>query len=138
MSPSDPLEAFVELVLSNLKKNGFPANAVAFSQDKLYESASRQGFSFQKVRDRLHDLGVVSELKGDKLVFSQALDEAPDLQSMASKAQSIFERMDPKEREQLMDYAKSMDPDQLKKMQEMFEQLGPDEKRRLWENFAKR
>ncbi len=139
MSQSNEFDTFVDLVLRNLSKNGFPTNAVSFSQDKLYESAARQGFSFNKVRERLREKGVESELKGDKVVFSQApTEDAWDMAAMASKAQEILSQMDPAERDRLLDFAKSMQPDERQKMRDMFDGLGSEEKQKLWEQFQKR
>ena len=55
---NDALERFVASIATNLQKNGFPSRSVAFSLERMYESAAAKGLSFNKVLEVLAEHAV--------------------------------------------------------------------------------
>lgn len=71
-SEDEALARFVENVVGNLAKNGFPERRVAFPIDRLYESAYAKGVNFNKVLDALFARGIAHEKTPEKVVFHPA------------------------------------------------------------------
>lgn len=71
---SDPdqvaLELFVDTVVSNLEKNGYPGRRVSFPIERLYESAYAKGVNFNKVLELLAARGIGHEKTPEKVVFA--------------------------------------------------------------------
>jgi hypothetical protein len=137
---ADAFFEFVSLVKKNLGKNGFPANAVSFSLDRMYEEAEKRGFSFNKVRDVFRTEGVDSVLEGDKVVFRMATPPGMsenDFSEMSTLAKNMLERMSPEERSKLMDAVKNMDPAAMESARQQWETMSPEEKRRAMESMKR-
>jgi hypothetical protein len=139
---------FAALVLSNLKKNNFPNQSVAFQLDPLYESAHKKGVHFNKVRDLLNEQGIKSEIVGSKVVFSalnQDLDQLPDgslEESMQDpnfmeKALNFLSQMDPSYLESLGDLVPNGDKEQIKEGLKKFLDLTPDQRKSVLEMAQK-
>jgi hypothetical protein len=139
MSQSQALDDFVRTILRNLDKNGYPARSVAFPLEKMYESASARGFSFNKIRDILKEHGIVTELTEHRVIFSPAAAEAPDLdvQNIAEAAQQILQSMSMDERTRLEEMMRSMDPGQMQQVQQHWEAMPEEEKQRLIAHMKK-
>mgnify|MGYP000911122472 CR=1 FL=1 len=52
----DALSKFVENVVQNLEKNGFPHRRVAFPLERMYESAAAKGTRLRACPDRCRGL----------------------------------------------------------------------------------
>ena len=140
MTEISGLEAFVEVVLRNLEKNGFPLNPVSFPLEKMYETASLRGFSFNKVRDSLRERGIDTELDGERVVFSQKApspDEA-DLEKMSAVAEQILQNMSPEQQAQITRMMQDMSPETLAMMREQWETIPSTEKTRMMEDITKK
>jgi hypothetical protein len=70
------LEQFVQTVIDNLHKNGFPEHRVAFPLDRMYERADAKGLSFNKVLDALAALGIAHDKTTEKVIFRSTAHEA--------------------------------------------------------------
>lgn len=68
----EALARFVENVVGNLEKNGFPGRRVAFPIDRLYESAYAKDVNFNKVLDLLAARGIAHEKTPEKVIFLEA------------------------------------------------------------------
>lgn len=132
MTQTSAFDDFVELVLKNLNKNGFPEKAVSFPLEKMYETASEKGFSFNKVRDALKLKQIHSEISGDRVIFTQESPEedAFDLSKMAEVAQKMFQNMSPEQQAQISQMMQNMDPAEMEKIKQQWEQMPADEKAR--------
>ncbi len=135
---TNPVQDFAEVVVRNLNKNGFPANAVAFALEPLYEKASERGFSFNKVREELKAQGIESKIEGEKIIFTKiAAAEAPmDFGNMASMAQDLLSRMSPQQKERIMEMAKNMRPEDMAQMKEMWEKMPEEEKMKAMKDLG--
>lgn len=133
MTDVSALDDFLGLVLKNLEKNGFPGKSVSFPLEKMYETASQRGFSFNKVRDALKERNIASEISGDRVVFRQEADESDmfDMAKMAEAAQKMFESMPPEQREKISQMIQNMDSDEIAKIKDQWDQMPADEKARV-------
>ncbi|MBC7530571.1 MAG: hypothetical protein H7318_03270 [Oligoflexus sp.] len=129
---STPLQDFTNLVHSNLEKNGFPDKSVSFPLEKMYESASERGFSFNKVRDELREMEVLSEIVGDRIVFTkQSLPDFGadfDMSKMAEMAQQMLAKMSPEQQAQITQMMQNMSSEQMAGMREHWENMPSEEK----------
>ena len=66
------MEAFIELMMKNLTKNGFPNKRVSFGLERLYELADDRDLSLNKVLDELVARGVAHNKTNEKIIFHQA------------------------------------------------------------------
>lgn len=139
MSQTQALDEFVRTILRNLEKNGYPERSVAFPLEKMYESASQRGFSFNKVRDILKEQGIVTELTENRVIFSPAGPETPgfDLQSMAEVAQQVLQNMSLDERTRLEEMMRTMDPSQMQQVQQQWEAMPEEDKQRLIDHMKR-
>ncbi len=127
----DPkLLEFVSLVEKNLEKNGFPANTVTFPLEKMYASASQRGFSFNKVRDLLQQKGVVSEITGERILFSQHLDSEADLEmfDMQSVMQQILQKMTPEQQAEVASMMQNVPSENIEQMKQQWDLMSATEK----------
>jgi hypothetical protein len=139
-NPDSVFSEFIETVMRNLGKNGFPENAVSFPMERMYEEADKRGFSFNKVRDHLRGRGVESELVNDKVVFraaSQDQSGEPDFGGMRAAAEKLLGKLSPDDREKLMKMVRDMSPDQMEAARKQWESMSPAEKQRVVDDMSK-
>lgn len=136
----DPLAAFVEHVMRQLTKNGFPKRPVAFPIERMYESAAAKGVSFNKVLDALAERGVTHEKTPEKVVF------LPPATAPALADPSAFAGLDPSmfaglSKEQLLTAAQTamnqMGPEQLATVRAMLEGMTPEQQAQMVEQAKK-
>ncbi len=132
-------DEFFQLTMRNLKKNGFPANAVSFSMDRMYEEADKRGFSFNKVRDHLRQNGIESELVNNKVVFRSVVMQSndPEMAEMQSAAQQLLSKLSTEDREKLLKMVRDMSPEQMETAQKQWESMSADEKKRVVQEMGK-
>lgn len=137
-SSSDVLTAFVDSVVAQLTKNGYPERRVAFAIERMYESASAKGLSFNKVLEVLAQRGIAHEKTSEKVIFAPA--------EAAPAFRAAFEQLDPAmlagmSQEQLLAAAQAMmqqmDPDQLAALRAMCEGMTPEQQAALFEQARK-
>ncbi len=128
MSESLGLDDFTNLVLRNLEKNGFPEKAVSFPLEKMYETASQKGFSFNKVREALKLKDIESEISGERVIFSRKAPAADmfDMSKMAEAAQQMFQNMSAEQQAQITQMIQSMNPEEIAKIKNQWAEM-PDE-----------
>lgn len=114
------IDEFLQLVLKNLEKNGFPEKAVSFPLDKMYESASRRGFSFNKIRTLLQEQKISTELTTEHVIFRIAAESSETDPFAAMAEDSELANM-------AQEMLRNMSQEQLKQMQEMMAQLKPED-----------
>jgi hypothetical protein len=129
-SPNDALAAFVDRVVAQLTKNGYPERRVAFPIERMYESAAAKGLSFNKVLEVLAERGIAHEKTPEKVVFAAAevAHPSPAAGALAGFDPAMFAGMS---QEQLLAAAQvamqQMDPDQLAALRAMIEGLTPEQ-----------
>ncbi len=139
-NPESVFLEFIETVMRNLGKNGFPDSAVSFPMERMYEEADKRGFSFNKVRDHLRGRGVESELVNDKVVFRAAAQEQsgePDFGGMRVAAEKLLGKLLPEDREKLMKMVRDMSPDQMEAARKQWESMSAAEKQRVVDDMSK-
>ncbi|MBN2529740.1 MAG: hypothetical protein JXR76_25340 [Deltaproteobacteria bacterium] len=60
---------FVQTVIDNIKKNGFPEKRVAFGLERLYEAAEKKNINLNKVLGTLDDIRIAHEKTPEKIIF---------------------------------------------------------------------
>jgi hypothetical protein len=136
----DQLTAFVDRLLAQLTKNGYPERRVAFAIERMYEAADKKGLSFNKVLEVLAERGIAHEKTPEKVIFSSAQTEhvVPD--------SGAFPGFDPAQlagmsQEQLMAAAQAamqqMGPDQLAALRAMLEGMTPEQQAEMVEQLRK-
>ncbi|MBN2718166.1 MAG: hypothetical protein JXX14_20140 [Deltaproteobacteria bacterium] len=60
---------FVQSVIDNIKKNGFPGKKVAFGLEKLYEAAEKKSINLNRVLDTLDSIQIAHQKTPDKIIF---------------------------------------------------------------------
>ena len=143
---------FVQTVIDNVKKNGFPDKKVAFPLEQLYAAAERKGISFNKVLDTLDEILIAHEKTPEKIIFYPK-DQAPSpetpanpMDAFAQMAPDLIGNMDPSEMGKMSisemaaaagKMMQNMSPEQLKSIQEMYANMSDDERAELMENAKK-
>ncbi len=135
----DAIQLFSELVIKNLKKHGFPENSVSFPIDKMYEESDSRGFSFNRVRELLSSQGILSELDGSRVVFTQQLEHAeqPSEADMMSAVQSMLGNMSAEKRDKLIEMVQSMSPGMVENIRKQWEAMSEEEQSGLMEQVKK-
>lgn len=136
---NDALERFAATIADNLRKNGFPERSVAFSLERMYESAAAKGLSFNKVLDLLAERGVAHEKTPEKVIFTRPAPVAPPAADpFAGMDFSALENMSP---EQMMEAAsqaaQQMSPEQLQALQSLVGNMSPEQMQALMEQAKK-
>ena len=116
---ADVMSEFQDNLINQLQKNGFPEKAVAFPLEALFESASRKGFSFNKIRDRLSAVGIETELEDTRVVFRAALPPSTSAQSDGSEALGFDAAA--------ADVLANISPEQMKTFRDMVSKVSPSE-----------
>jgi len=110
-------QKFYELILNNLKTNGFPEKKVSLPLEKLYEAADKKNVNLNKVLEKIEKEGIKIEKTLDKILFSMQLND------MQKNAMDMLGKMDPTELENIKEKVASMDPTErdalLQKAKEM-------------------
>jgi hypothetical protein len=159
-SPENKFNDFVEKVLKNLHKNGFPEKKVAFPLEKMYEAADDTDISFNKVLDTLKAQGIDHIKTPEKIIFSKHAEPAysgmpgldginPDMFSNLNPDMlkgfnpdmlkginlDMFKGMD---MSKLMSMAsemmKNMTPEQMEAVKKQYENMSDEERREMLEN----
>ena len=139
-SPNDPLAAFVDRVVAQLAKNGYPERRVAFPLVRMYESADAKGLSFNKVLEVLAERGIGHEKTPEKVIFAPAAvaPAVPGAGAFAGFDPAMFAGMS---QEQLIAAAQAamqqMGPDQLAALRAMFEGMTPEQQAAMLEQARK-
>lgn len=136
---NDTLVAFVDRVVAQLTKHGYPERRVAFPIERMYESAAAKGLSFNTVLDVLRERGIAHEKTPEKVVFAPAEAEAslPGLEGfdpamlagmsqeqMLAAAQAAMQQMDPEQIAAVRAMLEGMTPEQQAAMIEQARKLG--------------
>jgi hypothetical protein len=99
------LSAFIEQLMKNLHKNGYPARRVSFGLERLYEAADAKGLSLNKALDLLRAQGVDHSKTNEKIIFFPT--PAPEVEAaegggdFLAQAQAMMAGMGPEELEGL-------------------------------------
>ena len=138
-TPNDALTAFVDTVVAQLTKNGYPERRVAFPIERMYESADAKGLSFNKVLEVLAERGIAHEKTPEKVIFAPVASRDPaaafggldpaafagmSQEQMLAAAQAAMQQMDPEQLAALRAMVEGMTPEQQAEMIEQAKKLG--------------
>jgi len=128
---------FIVKIMETLSNHGFPEKKVALSLDKLYESASNKGLSFNRVLEFLKEKGIDHEKTTEKIIFLERQPEAEVVQVEANNplndimgmASGMFGNMNLTD---MMSKAStlinSMTPEQKAAIQNLYQGMSEEEK----------
>ena len=137
-STDDVLAAFVDSVVAQLTRNGYPERRVAFAIERMYEAANSKGLSFNKVLEVLAERGIAHEKTPEKVIFVPAQVAAPAAHPFTGFDPAMFAGMS---QEQLLAAAQAamqqMDPEQLAAVQAMLEGMTPEQQAAMIEQARK-
>ncbi|MCP4600266.1 MAG: hypothetical protein GY847_07000 [Proteobacteria bacterium] len=141
---------FVQTVIDNIKKNGFPDKKVAFPIEKLYDAADKKDLNFDKVLEILDEFQIVHVKTPKKIIFyaknsepmvevSPETKDAPHpMDTFVNMDQSVLQGMDPSEMmataAQMM---QNMNPEQLESAKKMYENMSDEDRAQLMEQAKK-
>ena len=150
MSENSVLNEFIDNVIKNLHKNGFPENKVAFPLEKMYEAADEKELSFNTVLAELEKQDIVHEKTPEKIIFSKKqpqpanaagpggfdFSKLGDLGGLGDLAGGInpdmFKGMDmSKVMSMAQEMMKNMSPEQMAAVKEQYENMSEDEKKAM-------
>ena len=138
---------FVQTVIDNIKKNGFPQKKVSFPLEQMYEVAEKNNVSFNKVLETLNSIQIDHEKTPDKIIFfpkkvdpaesSSKIKNTPlmpdidpsmfkdmDLSQLASTAANMMKNMNPKQLENIKDMYSNMSDEQRAEIIERAKKFG--------------
>ena len=142
---------FVQSVIDNVKRNGFPDKKVAFPIESLYAAAEKAGANLNQALGSLDEIQIAHVKTPEKIIF-YAKDRDPlyaagsaGAPTGASPADmlggldpSMLEGMDPS---QIMAAAaqmmQNMSPEQLEAAKQMYENMTDEERAQLLEQAKK-
>lgn len=142
-SSADPLAAFVDHLLAQLAKNGYPERRVAFPIERMYESADKKGLSFNKVLEVLEERGIAHEKTPEKVIFGVTVLEQVE---QPDPTGGLFPGFDPAmlqgmSKEQMLAAAQAamqqMGPDQLAAVRAMVDGMTPEQQAEMIEQARK-
>jgi hypothetical protein len=137
-SPNDALSAFVDSVVAQLTKNGYPERRVAFAIERMYASADAKGLSFNKVLELLLERGIAHEKTPEKVIFAPASVAFPAAAALDGFDPAMFAGMS---QEQILAAAQAamqqMGPDQLGALRSMVEGMTPEQQAAMIEQVRK-
>ncbi len=139
-SPNDALAAFADRVLEQLAKNGFPERRVAFPIERMYESASAKGLSFNKVLEVLAERGIAHEKTPEKVIFTPAAlaPPFPGAGAFAGVDPAMLAGLSPEELVAAAQAAmQQMGPDQVAALRAMVEGMTPEEQAAMLDQARK-
>ena len=137
-SLTDPLVAYVDRVVAQLTKNGYPERRVAFPIERMYESAAAKGFSFNRVLEVLAERGIGHEKTPEKVIFAPLEISSPFPAEFPGFDPSMFAGMS---QEQLFAAAQAamqqMGPEQVAALRAMVEGMTPEQQAAMMEQARK-
>lgn len=111
---------FIQLILGNLERNGFPSKKVSLPTEKMYESADNKGLNLNKVLEVLQEQHQIkADIQTERIVFFQETEEETKAPNQADLMQQAQEAM------------ANMSPEQLQQMQQMFMNMSEEEKEEI-------
>ncbi len=134
---------FVQSVIDNVKRHGFPDKKVAFPIEQLYEAAHKKGINFNKVLESLDEIQISHEKTPEKIIFfpkSRGGDgeKTNPMEAFAGMDPQMFRGKSPAE---MMAAAasmmKNMGPGQLESIKAMYDNMSEEERAAILEQAKK-
>lgn len=142
MIEDDDYRKFVQSVIDNIKKNGFPEKKVAFGLEKMYEIAYNKGINFNKVLDTLGEIQIDHEKTPEKIIFFPKAHEEKTppnpMDVFGSIDPSVFGNMNmPDMMQAASQMMQNLTPEQLEAVKKMYDDMSDEERAALIEKVKK-
>jgi hypothetical protein len=144
--------AFVQSVIDNIKKNGFPDKKVSLPLEQLYEAAHRRGINLNKVLETLDGIQIAHTKTPEKIIFypkdrePAPSEKEPPAGAVHGPPPGMFAGLDPSMLENLdasglmqaaTEMMTRMSPEQLQSLKDMYDNLSDEERAAMIENAKK-
>ena len=125
---NDIEQKFIQDIKNTLSKNGYPNNKVALPMEKMYEVATTKGLNFNKIREKLKDMSIDTQLVDEKILFSPHKPSAsiPGLEDIDVESLKGMDKTQLTQK--LTEIVKNMSPDQLSALQNIYQNLNEEQK----------
>lgn len=134
-------QEFLENLIKNLEKNGYPHKKVSFGLEKLYESAHLKGLNFNKILDLCHQRGIDHEKTSTKIIFYKLLpiqgEASPSGGQDAQFPNDFFSRPINEQIAYATQMLQNMSPEQLDSIKNTVLKMSPQEREELMEKARK-
>lgn len=150
MPEQDKFRNFVQNVIDNIKKHGFPNNKVAFPIESMYEAAEKKDINFNKVLETLDEIQIAHEKTPEKIIFYPKdrvqKSTPPPSPNIPGIDPGMFDNIDPSifENVNMQDILSSaagmmqnMSPEQLGSIKSLYENMSDEERAALMEQLKK-
>lgn len=138
---------FVQMVIDNVKKNGFPDKKVSFPIESLWAAAEKKELNFNKVLEILNGIQIAHTKTPEKIIFYPK-DREPDApnKTQTPNPMDMFGSLDPSSLKgmnptQMIAAAskmmQNMDPAQLESAKKMVENMSDEDRAALMEQAKK-
>ena len=140
----DEYRKFVQSVIDNVKKNGFPDKKVSFPLEQMYEIAEEKGINFNKVLETLDEIQIAHVKTPEKIIFYPK-DRMP-LPETETNPMQAFANIDLGDLKNMnmsdimaaaTKMMQNMSPEQLKSIKGTYENMSDEERAALIENAKK-
>lgn len=122
---SESYDQFLESIISNLEKNGYPIKKVALPLERMYEVAHEKGLNFNKVLTTLEERGIAHEKTTTRVIFSPKVATPNGLTPEAiAQAQKMMSSMPPEQLQQIMEMYQNMSPQQKADIMQKAKDMG--------------
>ena len=116
------MDSLIETIVSNLRKNGFPAKKVSLPKTALESFVKKSDFDLDDVLGEMEQQEIFQRMDGERVVFSA--------EPLATPSGFDFENFN-------LDSLKNLDPETLKKQAQSFmETLTPEQKEEAFKKFS--
>lgn len=115
--------SFKDMLLKNLKNNGFPMKKVSFPLETLYEKADEKGENLNAILEDLkRTMNIKNEKTLDKIIFSACIPE--NKEDMMKQAQDMMSNMSPEQMKEVQDMVANMSDEEKAQMMEQAKKMG--------------
>lgn len=123
---SDPTyKEFLDSIVSNLTKNGYPTQKVALPLERMYEVAYEKGLNFNKALTLLEEQGIAHEKSTTRVVFFPKVDPLASMTPDAiAQAQKMMSEMSPDQLQKIMEMVQNLSPQQQAEMMQKAKDMG--------------
>ena len=150
MAERDEFRSFVQSIIDNVKKHGFPDKKVAFPLERMYEIAEEKGLNFNKVLDTLDSIQIAHKKTPEKIIFypkdREAPPPSPASEDLGGIDPGLFADLDPNmfknmDLQQMMGAAsamiENMSPEQLQAVKNMYENMSDEDREAMMAQMKK-
>ena len=113
-----------DMIINNLKNNGFPNNSVSLPLEKLYEVADKKGENLNQILKELEAEGTLNNKTADKIIFKTSAITKDINPEMMKKAEEMMGNLDPSKLQEIQEKVASMSAEDKEKLMNQAKNMG--------------